>query len=462
MRKLFLVLLVLAVLAGGGWYAYQRVEQARAAAAPTWEAVKVVRDTILATVSATGAVLPEREANLAFQTSGTVVSVEATVGQQVDAGQVLARLDTADLEFAVRQAEIGVRQAQAQLRQVQEGATPSASDLAAAQAALESAQAAYAQLLQGADKDQLAAARAQVEQARAALEQAQQAYDHVKDRPDVGLLPQSLQLQQATLSYDTAQAQYRVAARGATASQIAAAQAQVTQAQASLDRLQRGPSDEQIAIAQAGADQAQLTLEQAQRRLQNAILVAPWAGVVINATPVVGALAQPAAPAFQLADLSRFHLDVQVDEVDVAAIAAGQPVRIEVDALPDIELTGQVTQIAPAAAATPTGGISYKVRIDIAETHPALRAGMSATATIVASTRENVLMIPNRAVQLERETGRTYVERLVDGEPQRVEVRLGLRDEQRSEVREGLAEGEEVIIRSRTSLQQLQRTFGGF
>lgn len=460
MRKFLIALLILAVVAGGVWVAYQRVAQARAAATPAWEVAQVVRDTISATVSATGAVLPEREASLAFQTAGTIASVAVEVGQQVSAGQVLAQLDTADLALAVRQAEIGVRQAQAQLRQLQEG--PSASDVAAAQAALESAQAAYAQLLQGADKDQLAAARAQVEQAKAALDQAQQAYDRVKDRPDIGLLPQSLQLQQATINYNTAQAQYRVAARGATASQIATTQAQVVQAQANLDRLQRGPSAEQIAIAQAGVDQAQLALEQAQRRLQNARIVAPWAGVVTNVTSVVGALAQPAAPAIQLADLGKFHLDVQVDEVDVAVIEAGQPVQIEVDALPDVKLSGQVLRIAPAAITTATGGVSYKVRIDIASTVPTLRAGMSATATIVADTRDGVLMIPNRAVQFERETGRTFVERLVNGEPQRVEVRLGLRDEQRSEVREGLNEGDQIIIRSRTGLQQLQQTFGGF
>lgn len=462
MRKAIIILLALAVLAGGGWLGYQRVEQARAAAAPAWEVIKVTRDTISATVSATGSVLAEREAALAFQTSGTVATVAVEVGQRVSAGQLLAQLDTTDLELAVRQAEISLRQAQAQLQQVKEGNSPSASDIAAAQAALESAQAAYAQLLQGADKDQLAAARAQVEQAKAALDQAQQAYDRVKDRPDVGLLPQALQLQQATINYNTAQAQYRVTARGATAAQIAAAQAQVTQAQANLDRLQRGPSAEQIIIAQAGVDQAQLALEQAQRRLQNARLVAPWDGVVINVTPVVGALAQPGTPAVQLADVSKFHLDVQVDEVDVAVIEPGQPAQIEVDALPDIKLMGKVLRVAPAAVTTVTGGVSYKVRIDITAADAALRAGMSATATIIANTREGVLMIPNRAVQLERETGRTYVERLSNGEPQRVEVRLGLRDEQRSEVREGLNEGDEIIIRSRTGLQQLQQTFGGF
>ncbi len=84
----------------------------------------------------------------------------------------------------------------------------------------------------------------------------------------------------------------------------------------------------------------------------------------------------------------------------------GQPVTIEIDALPDTPLAGQVQSISPAALNTPTGGVSYKVRIDIDPTDAPLRTGMSATATILGSTRDNVLLVPNRAVQIERETGR--------------------------------------------------------
>lgn len=460
MRRAIIVILTLVALGVGGWFGYQRFIETRAAAAPGWEVLRAERATIESTVSATGTILPRRDANLAFQSAGTVAHVNVEVGQQVSTDQVLAELDTTDLELAVRQAEITLRQARAQLQQLGEG--PAESDIAAAQAALESAQAAYQQLLTGVDKDQLAAARAQVEQARVALSQAQQAYDRVSDRPDVGLLPQSLQLQQATINFETAQAQFRVTSRAATPAQLAQAQAQVVQAQANIDRLQRGMSAAQREIAQAGIDQAQLALEQAQRRLDNAVIRAPWPGIVTAVNLIQGTLTQPAAPAIQLADISQFHLDVQVDEVDVASIVAGQPVSIEIDAFPDTTLTGRVQQVAPAAQTIATGAVTYKVRIDIDKSDAPLLAGMSATATIIASIRADVLLIPNRAVQLDRESGRTYVERLVNGEPQRTEVRLGLRDDQRVEVREGLDDGAELIIRSRTGLEQLQQTFGGF
>jgi HlyD family secretion protein len=276
------------------------------------------------------------------------------------------------------------------------------------------------------------------------------------------MFPQALQLQQATINYETAQANFRVTSRGATEAQLAASQTQVVQAQAALDRLRRGPSKEQLDIAQAAVDQAQIAVEQAQRRLDNTKLTAPWAGVVTAVNVTEGGLAQPGAPAIGLADLSRFHVNVKIDEVDIASIAEGQPASVELDALPGNRLAGRVSKIAPAPAADPTGLIAYQVTIFIDPTDAALRTGMSATVTITSNSRQNVLLMPNRAVQVERETGKTYVERSVDGASQRVEVRLGLRDEQQSEVREGLADGDRVIIRIVSTRARLEQTFGGF
>jgi HlyD family secretion protein len=467
MRKVWVVAVIAAAVAIVGCSGTQGASGVRRIfggagqpAEPDYEVVVVKRGDIASTVSATGTVLPEREAILAFELSGTIADVPVELGDEVETGQLLAQLDTTDLDLAVRQADISLRQAQSQMRQLDEG--PSASDLAAAEAALASAQAAYQQLLKGSDADQLAAARASVEQARVALEQAQQAYDKIKDVPGAGMLPQSQQLQQATINYETAQAQYRVTARGANQAEIAQAQAQIAQAQASLDKLNKGATVEQKEIAQASVDQAQIALEQAQRRLANARVTAPWPGVLTAVNVVEGTLAQPAGPAFQLADLSRFHIDVQADEIDIANLAEGQPVTIEVDALPDQKLTGAVARIAPTAQSSQTTGTTYSVRIDIDPTDLALRAGMSATATITSSSRENVLLVPNRAVQRDRETGRTFVERLAQGVPQQVEIRLGLRDELQSEVRAGLEEGDQLAIRTASSLQQLQQSFGSF
>ena len=139
----------------------------------------------------------------------------------------------------------------------------------------------------------------------------------------------------------------------------------------------------------------------------------------------------------QLADTSKFHLDVQVDEVDIAGIEPGQPVQVEIDALPDEKLTGKVSRISPAATTSPTGGVSYDVRLDIDPTDAPLLGRHERDRDDHRQTPgHNVLLVPNRAVQLERETGKTFVERVVGSDLVRTEVQLGLRDEQFSEVRE--------------------------
>ncbi len=458
MRRVITILVILGGISGLSWFGYQQFGGARAAASPDYEITSMTRGNITSVVSASGTVLPERQANLVFQTTGTILKLAVQAGDQVKAGQMLAQLDMKDLELALKQAQIGLRQAEAQYQQLKAG--PNAVDVASAKAALASTQAGYQQILNGTDADRLAAARAQVEQSRVVLDQAQQMYDKVKDVPGVGMLPQSLQLQQATISYETAQANYRVASRGADQAQVAASQAQVAQAQAALDRLQRGPTKEQLEIAQAGVDQAQLAVEQAQRRLENTRLVAPWDGIVTAVNVVEGALAQPNVPALQLADHSQFHINVQVDEVDITSIASDQAVGIDMDALPDQKLAGHVHRIAPSATVDQAGTTSYLVTVRFDRTEPALRAGMSATANITSSSLKDVLLIPNRAVQIDRESGRIFAEKETAVGPQKVEIRLGLRDEQFSEVREGLTDGDKVIVRKFSSREQLQRAFG--
>jgi HlyD family secretion protein len=87
---------------------------------------------------------------------------------------------------------------------------------------------------------------------------------------------------------------------------------------------------------------------------------------------------------------------------------------------------------------------------------------LSATASIITQELDQVLLIPNRSIQIDRSTGRAFVEKMVDGIPTRTEVQLGARNEQFSEVLSGLSEGDVLAIRSGTGLDRLRSTmFGG-
>jgi HlyD family secretion protein len=219
-----------------------------------------------------------------------------------------------------------------------------------------------------------------------------------------------------------------------------------------------GLSPEDLSIAEAQVRQAEVALEQAQLALEGTEISAPSGGVVTAVNIKVGELAA-GTPAFEMTDLSRFYLDVNVDEIDIGTLDIGQEASIRLDALPDVEIGGRVTSIAPTANLT-TGVISYRVRIDIDQTDAPLRAGMSATANIVTASAEGVLVVLNRLIQLDRENDKAYVERVEDGMTLRVEIQIGMRNEQQSEVVAGLAEGDVLAVRQASSLEMLRQTFG--
>lgn len=387
-------------------------------------------------VAAEAVIVPYRQTNLSFKVAGQVTEVLVAEGEMVTEGQELMRLDRRDLEQAVNQAEAGLKSARAQLAKLKAGARAeeiaaaealvaiaeagvkaaesavqvAQGNLASAQAALPSAQAAYQRLLNGPDPDELAAARASVELARVQRDQAQQAYDKIKDLPNAGMMPQSLQLQQATINYETAQAQYRLVERGATQADLTAAQArvfqaqaaieiaeaqviqaqaqvesakaQMAQAQAQLDLVKAGARAEDIAVAEAAVAQAEVALAKAQNSLEDAVLRAPFAGTVGAILIEEGELAVPQMPVLRLGDLTRWRVQTEdLSEVDINRVRVGQEATVTVDALGET-FPGQVARIAPVATER-RGDKVYTVLLDLdAGQESGLRWGMSALVEI--------------------------------------------------------------------------------
>ncbi|RIK33921.1 MAG: hypothetical protein DCC55_34065, partial [Chloroflexi bacterium] len=216
-----------------------------------------------------------------------------------------------------------------------------------------------------------------------------------------------------------------------------------------------------LVIARAQVRQAQLNQLQAETGLTNAQLVAPINGVISQVNVRQGELTSGSLPAIVLTDLESFHMTVLVDEIDVRQVQVGQPVRLSVDALPDSELTGKVTKISPTANNV-SGVIAYEVTVTPDSTDAPLRAGMSATAIITTAGVDNVVLLPNRFIQIDRESRRAFVYKLVNGEPVLQEVELGLRNERESQILAGLTDGDEVALVTQTSEERLRGVlFGG-
>ena len=134
MRRVVIILIVLAVLVGGSLLVFRYTSQAKEPPAPDYEVIKVDDGDMISTVSATGTIQPEDDVSLIFKAAGRVGEVLVKEGDSVTAGQVLARLETSDLDLAQAQAEIGLSISQAQLAKLKDAA--SESDVAAARAAV--------------------------------------------------------------------------------------------------------------------------------------------------------------------------------------------------------------------------------------------------------------------------------------------------------------------------------------
>ncbi len=379
-----------------------------------------------------GVVVPVRSAALNLATGGIVDEILVSEGAPVSAGEPILRLRAARQQAAVAQAQATLAAAEARLAELSAGARTQeieaaaaavdaanaqidrltagarAEDIAAAQAAVDGAEASLQRVREGASQQQLITANTNVANAEATLRLAQAAYDRVAGQPDIGTRPEALQLEQATNAYNAATAQLDDLQQGATAAEVAAAQAAVRQAQAQLDSvraparpadlasaqaelrraqaqldlLQAGARPETTATVEAEVASARAAVQQAQAALDETVLTAPFAGTVAQMVPTVGEPVSPGAPVVQLADLTDWQIETDdLTELDVVRVSEGAEALLRFDALPGVELRGHVSQIKPIGV-NKQGDITYTVVIIPDEFNDQLRWNMTAAVTI--------------------------------------------------------------------------------
>jgi HlyD family secretion protein len=329
------------------------------------------------TIQLTGTFKAPDQVTLTFTGSGRITDLRVQEGVRVKQGEVLAALDTTELQVSVKQAQAVLAGARARLDQASAPATTA--DIKAAQAAVDSALKNYEKVRAGPTVNDLAALKAQVDNAKAAVDQAQAAYDKIggATNPYIGMAPQALQLQTATNNYTAALAAYNNALAHPTAAELAAAQAQVQQEQDALARLQ--PTSDSIAAAQAQVDQAQAAFELAQQQVSDATLTAPFDGTILAVGPHAGETVGPTTRIVALADLTHMQLEVGVDQDLISQIQIGQTVAIVPDAFKESNVTGQVSRIGWLATST-AGVTDVVVTIDVNSSDVPLRPGLTGMA----------------------------------------------------------------------------------
>ncbi len=453
-RTLFISLLVLALAAGGGYVAYDRLFSPASLAdepsEPALETATVTRGDILITADGSGELVPASELELAFRTGGVLDEVLVEVGDQVQEEDVLARLETDDLERAVANADVEVQLAQLDLAEAREGA--SEAELADASAALRDAQVEL-QLAQDAYEDTSdSGLDAAADRAKLQFDWYVSYYQGQKSEYEDGDLSQS-DHDHAMNAMISAEGRYNEAVNKALAEEVQAAnrvnQAQnsVYQARENLELLQSEPTTDTLTRAELAVDEALLAHEKARLDLEAAQLYAPFDGTVMDVAATVGEQVGTTTPILTLADLQEPLLCFWVEEADLPSVAVGNPVNIVFEALPDDTFTGEVIRVDPVLVTVDgTSAVQAWASIDLSAQEVTPLAGMTAEVEVIAAEARDALLVPVEALR-EMSPGQVVVFVVrPDGELEMRAVVVGLRDVVNAEVLDGLELGDVVSV----------------
>lgn len=422
----------------------------RAAGPGTLQTVEAATGDLTAVVGATGSVRANQSAVLTFQTTGIVEQVFVEVGDRVQAGQVLAELQTTSLPAQVILAQADVVAAQRALDQLLN------SDLARAQAQLALAQA--RQALREAERDRtvqqqgnrassntLLNAEAQLVLAEDAVRQAEARYNDLSGLPEddpvraaalVALTNARASRDRVLRTLNWYRGHPNAIDQALLEAKVVLARAQVADAEREWERVKDGPDPEDVAAARARLAAAQATANLAR-------LTAPFPGMITAVEVKPGDQVGPGTVAFGLADFSQLFVDVEVSEVDINRVRPGQPVTLTLDAVPGRTYSGTVVEVGLMGMVV-QGMVNFPVTVEILDADQQVRPGMTTAVNIVVEQIEDVLLVPNRAVRLQE--GKRVVYVLRDGMPVAVPVVLGASSDTDSQVLEGELRAGDLIV----------------
>ena len=259
---------------------------------------------------------------------------------------------------------------------------------------------------------------------------------------------QVVQSRQATVNWYTS---------GPSANDIAQADATLSVAQAKLadahrtwDQVKNGPSATDLSSAQAKVDAAQAVLNQTQ-------IVAPFSGTITQLTNKLGDLVNNGTTFARMDDMSAMFVDLSISEVDIAKVKVNQKATITFDAIASKTYNGFVHDIDMAGTVS-SGTVNYNVTVQLTDADNQILTGMTASASVVLDSVENVLTVPSRGVRVAN--NQPYVLVLVNGAIQQVNVKLGLSSDTSVQVISNQLQDGDVIVTN--ALSQITNGSGGF
>jgi HlyD family secretion protein len=338
--------------------------------------LQVTQTSTNSRVTASGVVVPSQEAQISFALGGKVEEIDVVLGDVVQAGQTLLRLEgKEDLKAAISTAQFELEQGQQALKdlinQAEKLKVQTMQDIVTYAQAVRNAQYAQDNFTIPANQMSMDAVTA-LEQMKKRLDEARVAFEPYKNKPTDDETRKGLKEK-----LDQAQSDYNSAVRRLQLEyDLQVAVAKMTKAQQDYEVYSAGADPDQVRLAEARVGNAQTQLAATQAALGHLSLAAPFAGTVCKIDIHSGEWVLPGQAILVLADLTHLHIETtDLSERDVPAIKIGQSVIVFIKAL-NQEASGKVSAISPLAD-TLGGDVVYKTTIDLDTILPDLRAGMS-------------------------------------------------------------------------------------
>jgi multidrug efflux pump subunit AcrA (membrane-fusion protein) len=342
-------------------------------------------------VTASGTVVSDQQAQLAFLVGGNVKTVNVAVGDVVKAGQVLVQLDDSAQQIQFEQAAQAVANltSPAALAIAQQAVAQDQQDLYNAQISLNNLVYLHNNV------DAIQNSQANLVLAQDALNQAQKAYDGVGGDPETNVNKANAYqvLYKAKVAFNNAQANYNAWTGKSNQWQIdlktatvSLETAKLAEDQALVAALKDGNgSNVATGTGNTALLQAQFALQTAQYNLAATKLVAPFAGGISAVNASVGSYVSPSMVMVVISNTNQLHVETtDLSERDVPKVSIGQSTTVTVKAL-NQDITGRVSAISPLAD-TIGGDQVYKVTIDLDKPPIGLLAGMSVVVQINTTT----------------------------------------------------------------------------
>ena len=382
----FLTLLTVAVPAGVGFIS---TNETTTASAPTQQTIVIPSSetdtrpfdndetTNTATmISALGTIEANQVADVSFLVSGEVGQVLVESGDSVNAGDVIARLDSTSAQVAYDQAALNLERAQISQQDLYEPLTDET--IRAANANIASAQASYSEIANGSNSE--------VQSAQYRYDQALNSYNtEVAVRANMNGTDEEIALQDAAVgaaSFDLEIARLQLEeVQTPESSNLWEAGVRIQQAQLELEELQAGPDQADIDSAELAVQRAQAQLDDAELALERTQLTAPISGVITAVNIEAGQNVSTSTVAIEISDLSQLWLTAPVHEVDVDQLSAGMPATVQLDALPDVEFLATVETIDWLSTVT-DNIVNYDTRFALNTSDTRIRVGMTAEAFV--------------------------------------------------------------------------------